>query len=181
MMGPTHRLLGLTTYLAALPLIPGNGWQHAAGLVIAGATSNGKLSPDLDGYDGWEDVIPGPHRGPMHYPELVALATVLLTAGTWAAGQAHPLLASVLGAWLGLSIGIGWLSHCLGDFLFGKNGLPTLLFGTVGLHLDVDGWFEWWCAVPVLGFAVVTLTAWHLGVDFTVQWREYTFSTAPLR
>jgi hypothetical protein len=178
MMAPAHRMLGLASYLAALPLIPGNGWQHAAGLVVAGATSNGKLSPDIDGYDVYEDFIPGPHRGPMHCPELVTLASAALVALTWWLGQFQP----VVGPWLGASIGIGWLlGHCLGDFAFGKNGLPTLLFGTIGLRLDVDGWVEWWVAVPVLGFTVVTLATWHAGVDFVVMWDGRTFSTTGFR
>ncbi len=182
MMHPGHRLAGVASRLAVIPLIPAANWQHVAGVVISGACAHGRLSPDVDGADGWEDVIPGPHRGPMHYPELVLIASGLLTALTWWLGQFAPApFGSWFGPWLGASIGIGWLSHCLGDMAFGKNGLPTLLFGTVGMRWDVDGWAEWWIAVPVLGFAVVTLASWHLGVDFTVTWEGRTFSTAGFR
>lgn len=141
MMGESHSRAGVVTWFAlttAQTVRVGEGpdvWQVAAGAVLVAATSRGWLSPDADGHRWLGKVIPGGHRGPLHCPDLVCAVGALL----WylsASSPAHFAVGAVI---------IGWLSHLLGDALFG--GVPFFVLGArrrYGLRLDTDGWFERW-------------------------------------
>ena len=136
------------------------------------------------------------HRRFMHWPGipaavLAAAAGGALTAtpaGRWAVTRlagilptwvtdvpAHaPLLSSAAGyvPWAALVAGVAvaWLSHILGDFVFGQGnpryglpkGIPLILWwGHVGLGLKADGRVEktfGWLLVPAAGWL-----AWQVG------------------
>jgi len=168
-MGPTHRLLGAsagTAWAVQQHLSPA---QTAIGIGLAVLTSAGHTSPDVDQAWLWhraDDVLPdellgrgGPmqHRGIMHWwglPLAAALAATLLlpAAARWAAGAALA----------------GWVSHLVGDLLFGKPdvrssrgpGIPVLpWWGHIGLGLGVDGVLE---RVVVQRLALPCLLAWQV-------------------
>lgn len=164
MMGESHSRagvvawFGLTTWQAA-----GGGealdvWQVASGAILVAATARGWLSPDADGHRWLGKVIPGGHRGPLHCPDLVSAVGVLL----WhlsVASSAHFAVGAVV---------VGWLSHLLGDALFG--GVPFLVLGgrrRYGLRLDTDGWFERWVVRRLL--LVMALAAGVLALATAVD------------
>lgn len=139
MMGPTHRcfgaLCGATAAAAA-----GQDWSMVAmtGLV-ATATSHGWSSPDMDQTRPWvtvRQVLPNPldnllnHRAITHWWGVPVLAW-------W--GMAH---LAPQAQWPAYALLIGWVSHLLGDFIFGK--LPVLPWGgwCIGLGLDTGGFIE---------------------------------------
>lgn len=141
MMGESHSRAGVLTWFGVATWQATQGrealdvWQVASGAILVGATARGWLSPDADGHRWLGKIIPGGHRGPLHCPDLVFAVGALLW---WlsAASPAHFAVGAVV---------IGWLSHLLGDALFG--GVPFLVLGArrrYGLHLDTDGWFERW-------------------------------------
>jgi hypothetical protein len=140
MMGPTHRLAGSLAGVA-VSSVAGQPWSIVAmsGLV-ASATSHGWASPDIDQTEPWvmaRRALPSPadrllnHRALSHWWGLPV-------AAAWFAGG---LPAEA--AWPAWMLIVGWSSHLVGDFVFGK--IPVLPFPdspTVGLGLDTGGFLE---------------------------------------
>lgn len=135
MMGPTHRLFGAFCG-AAVAALAGEPWVMVAmTALVATSTSNGPTSPDLDQSEGWRTLtraLPSTlrkHRGLTHWPELPLLAWLLL-------GQLPPDA-----RWPAYAVLIGWVSHLIGDAIF---GYVPVLFGRfeVGLGLKTDGFVE---------------------------------------
>ncbi len=148
-MGATHR----SSSVALLGLALTQGWpplQTGAGVLIALAVAGGRLSPDLDQYRGWrlaDKILPDEvlgHGGPMrrgitHWwgiPLAVGIATFAVPQGL---------------RWLVLSVLAGWVSHLVGDFIFGRAdafshrgpGIPLApWWGHVGLGYDAGGTTE---------------------------------------
>lgn len=131
-------------------------------------TSGGWLSPDAD--HTWLSWVPGGHRGLTHWPALPAALWLLAEQG-WLPFDDRPV---ILGLYLGTAA--GWLSHDLGDLLFGKAspsrppGIPLL------------GWTGYLGLDDLLGFTLrsggtvahlvatrgsVVLVAWEL-----ICWRQ---------
>jgi len=153
----THYLGGAASGLAlastlALPLP-----QAALSTGLAAVTAGGRFSPDMDQYKWWRTadlLLPdellgggGPlqHRGITHWWGLPALAAY--------AAWHH----AVLSWWVGALL-IGWISHLVGDFVFGKKlwgqcagGIPLLPWTEhIGLGLDSGGWLDRFVASPAL-------------------------------
>ena len=139
MLGPSHRILGALAG-ALYGSTAGMGWRATAvAAVVATAVSNGPTSPDMDQTDGWQSVarMTGPlsrvfaHRHVTHWFGWPVLA--------WWQVTAHlPPIAR----WAAYALIVGWASHLVGDFVFGK--LPLLPWGGpwVGLGLDTGGVIE---------------------------------------
>jgi hypothetical protein len=106
-----HELLAVTLALALLPT-----GRPVEAIIVGGIgvmTAGGRLSPDVDQY---VDRIP--HRGPTHTVEYVAAALAL----AW-------ILLAPIGGWpVATGLTLGWGSHLLGDWMFGRTGIPTILF-----------------------------------------------------
>lgn len=140
MNGRTHRALAAATWLATAQSLGVTGWAAVAAVGPAVAFSAGPTSPDLDNtrFAKWMDgLIPGPdpfgHRRLAHWwaPPLAAA----LTCNRMGEGWPRTLL---------LAACVGWLSHLLGDLVFGKRGMGTPRGVPVA---------PWW---------------WHVGVGFKV-------------
>jgi membrane-bound metal-dependent hydrolase YbcI (DUF457 family) len=162
-MAPTHRLAG--TWSGALyGWHIGLPWWACVGTAAAATlTSAGILSPDADQFKGWRRVDkyapdellgwggPLKHRGITHWPALPVAA-------------AYALHAATLSTWLTLllwALIIGWVSHLLLDFVWGRafgdrgRGVPLLGWtGYVGLGLDAGGVTEWLFRVGLVGAAL---------------------------
>jgi membrane-bound metal-dependent hydrolase YbcI (DUF457 family) len=163
MMATTHRLTGAAAGLA-VATATGTGLVHTAvTTAIATVTAAGFTSPDIDQQGGWravDAVLPdelaghgGPfrHRGLAHWwglPVLAGFVAVRTVPLQW--------------QWLVGAALIGWCSHLVGDFVFGKAsryqgrgpGIPIApWWWHVGLGLDTGGWLE--AAVRRLGLPAV--------------------------
>lgn len=142
MDGPQHRKLGAAAGIALAAYLHAPWWQVPVVVVIAAGTSYGFASPDVDQAPWWHRmnrVLPDEwfcdggfldHRKITHWPGWPLIAGALALAFLPVVAQA-PYLA----------LCVAWLSHHLGDFLFGKGGIPLLPWGAwrVGLELDQDG------------------------------------------
>lgn len=186
MDGKSHRVLGLATFAASLPVLPVHGPVAAvtAGLLAVASSSGRLLSPDAD--QGWlwqlidrllpderilDDNGPMQHRGITHWwawPAL-ALATAYLVPTAVTVGinghlttfTATPVLAG---------LGLGWASHVLGDFLVGaagqgrEAGVPLApWWWWVGTGAKCGGITEWvvtGLALPAAGYLIGA----HLGL-----------------
>lgn len=139
MMGPTHRMFGALCG-AATATTAGQQWEMIAMTsVVATATAHGWSSPDVDQTELWvkvRKVIPHPvddllnHRALTHWWGLPALA--------WWGIQNMPVEAQ----WPAFALLIGWVSHLLGDVIFGKLPVDPMGRWTFGLGLDTDGFLE---------------------------------------
>lgn len=136
MLGPTHRafggLAGVTLAAAA-----GQPWPMVAMTgIVATATSNGPASPDMDQTRTWRRVtavLPRGmrrHRGLTHWWGLPVAAWVLVQQ---LPPDAH---------WPAYALLAGWVSHLVGDFVFGR--LPLLPWGgpSFGVGLGTGGFVE---------------------------------------
>lgn len=171
MMATTHRLTGAAAGLA-VATATGAGLVHTAvTTAIATVTAAGFTSPDIDQQSSWRTVdalVPdelaghgGPlrHRGLAHWwglPVLIGFLAVRTVPEQW--------------QWLVGAALVGWCSHLIGDFVFGKAnrrqgrgpGIPLApWWWHVGLGLDTGGWLESavrWLGLPVvLTWQVLTL------------------------
>jgi hypothetical protein len=152
MMGLTHRLAGVCAGLAYAQLAHLRPLEAFGSMVVAAATAAGSTSPDLDQKWAWhaaDDVLPdevlghgGPmrHRGLAHWWGLPAVAAILL-----------PPLVPISLRWAVWAAIMGWSSHLIGDFLFGKPavmqgrgpGIPLApWWGHVGIGMDTGGRLE---------------------------------------
>lgn len=137
MMGPSHRLLGGLAG-AGVASLAGQSWAMVAMTsLVATATSNGPTSPDLDQHPAIERVLSrvlGPlvtHRyGLLHWWGLPLLAWLSVAqVPTEARWPAHALL-------------LGWVSHLVGDLVFGQLAIFPWGGPRFGLGLDTDGFLE---------------------------------------
>lgn len=164
----SHNLLGAVSGLALGTASGWPWWQTLIASGLASVTSDGPTSPDGDQYKLWKTIdrwVPdellgkgGPlqHRGISHWWGLPVLAGLLV----W--------LAPGWVRWALLALVVGWASHLVGDFVFGKRdpwsgrgpGIPTApWWGHVGVGLKSGGRVERWLAAPAI--AVVGLwLAW---------------------
>jgi hypothetical protein len=168
-MGATHRLLGASSGAAWASQQHLTAPQATIGIALAVLTSAGHTSPDVDQSWLWhraDQVLPdellgrgGPmqHRGLMHWWGLplaaaLAVATLLPSAAGWAVGAALA----------------GWVSHLVGDLLFGKPdvrssrgpGIPLMPWWChVGLGIGVDGVLE---RIVVQRLALPALLIWQV-------------------
>lgn len=137
-MGPTHRLFGALAG-AGVATAAGQPWAMVAMTsLVATATSHGWSSPDLDQTEPWQKLgrWSGPlgqlfaHRHLTHWWGLAVLAWV---------GAGHLPADS---RWPAVALLAGWVSHLVGDAIFGK--IPLLPWGGyfVGLGLDTGGFIE---------------------------------------
>lgn len=129
-------------------------------ITLVTITSGGKLSPDCDQYKFWRwarTIEAGQHRMLTHWwglPALALLACAMLPA----------LVSDIVSRWA-----FGWLSHLLGDFVFGDAcnkhgaGIPMLPWGChVGLlgrrnGLKSDGALAKICQWIILPLGLVHL------------------------
>lgn len=135
MLGLQHRLFGSLTgasYAAAVGYPLSMVVLHG---LAASATANGSYSPDMDQSKTWRRVtrlLPSQwsrHRGLSHWPELPFLAFL-----------AAPNLPADA-RWVAYAFLLGWVSHIVGDAIFGK--IPVLFGNTyVGLGLETGGGIE---------------------------------------
>lgn len=151
-----HRAVGVAAVLAVAhypvgPHLP--WWALSAATAAAAVTSGGWTSPDVDNQGMAkaadrllpDEILGG--GGPLGHRQLAHSVTlpVAALAAWWLYVPAVPLLVVALawGAWL------GWVSHLVGDAVFGmagighRKGVPLLLWwGHVGVGLRADGVIE---------------------------------------
>jgi len=156
-MGPSHRLAGVASWLAYADVTHTVGLPLVGGVVIAAATSHGRLSPDTDMYPPLKGVVA--HRGITHFwvwPVLLYLAALGSGAWWW-----------VLGA-----VAVGWGSHVVTDAVFGR--VPVWPSRRLGLRLRTGGPVEYGVAVPVFIVACGWL-GWHaLAPSTAPSWGDIT-------
>ena len=143
MLGPSHLLLGATTYAAYGVYTHAPLTQIALGAVVATATAHGVLSPDMDQrvlFTATQEAL-GPISRPIEHRQITHLWWLPVVAWVWWL----PVLDAGT-VWAATALLIGWFSHIVGDFVFGgKKKIPLLLPGwgpRVGLPLRTDGWIE---------------------------------------
>lgn len=139
MMGPTHKvwaaLAGAATAYVQTHSIP----MIALSAVVATGSATGWTSPDIDQTAPWRAVA-------RRMPRLVQRAMGHRHVTHWfglpvAAWFAIPLFPAEA-RWAATALLVGWVSHLLGDLLFGK--IPLLPTGrwAVGLTFDTGGRVE---------------------------------------
>lgn len=136
MLGATHRITGALTGAAYAAALSEDRRLIVIAAIAASATSNGPISPDLDQTRAWRaipDWAPSwirRHRGITHWWGLPVLAWA--TLDSWCPPEAH---------WTVRFLLLGWASHILGDFIFGK--IPLLPWGAyAGAGLKTGGFWE---------------------------------------
>jgi hypothetical protein len=174
MLGPTHRVFGALcgAYVATASGAPYETVAMTA--IVATATAHGWSSPDVDQTAAWRTVagvMPGPMRSLLAHRRLTHWWGV--PAGAWLLCQ-HM---SPDARWPVVAILIGWVSHLVGDAVFGK--VPLLPWGVcVGLGLRTGGFLETGRARlfgrdrAVIPFgptrlAIAAATAWLLAAPLT--------------
>lgn len=140
MMGPTHRLFGALCGAGMASVSGADPTMTMLTALVSTATAHGWSSPDLDQTDAWRAaarLLPSrvraltAHRRLTHWWGLPVLAYLLLLPTLPEAAQ-----------WPATALLCGWVSHLVGDAIFGT--LPLLPWGgpTVGLGLDTGGFIE---------------------------------------
>lgn len=161
MMGPSHRVAGVVAWLAASPQLGTHGSiaYTLAGTVFAGATANGRLSPDADRYPWLTKIIPGGHRGILHWwlPTVIVLWHAIHMTGPY--------------QWQVAAVSIGWASHIATDGIFGRIPIWPRIFKRsksrwryAGLSLSTGGKIERWVAVPAFILVGLWLVLSSLGL-----------------
>lgn len=134
MDGNPHRVFAVAAEVAWVAASGAPLWVALAGAPLAAAVSAGPTSPDIDNTRNWRAVLstfPGRadnkvlgHRRITHWWGWPALAAYLLVG----ADQGEI-------GWVAWALIIGWSSHIIGDFCFGKGGydiprgVPVLPWG----------------------------------------------------
>lgn len=136
MLGAGHRLFGGLAGAAYATALGQPAWQVCMTSLVATATSNGPTSPDMDQTDEWRTWTKAApkairrHRGITHWWGLPALGWLCATE-----------LLPPEGQWPAYALLVGWISHVVGDAIFGK--IPLSPWGMyVGLGLDTGGFLE---------------------------------------
>lgn len=155
MMGPTHRLFGGLAGVTAATLTDQPWSMVAMSGIVATASAHGWLSPDVDQTKPWVtvrkmlppfcDQLLNHRTGISHWWGLPVLAW-------W--GISH-LPAEA--AWPATVLLIGWVSHLVGDFLFGSLALLPGGGPTFGLGLATGGVIENRLARPVIALGIVAV------------------------
>ena len=137
MMGPSHRIFGALFGATYASLARLDTAEMIAATIISTTMSFGASSPDMDQLSKWKKFATATgmgwllaHRHLTHWWGLPLFAL-------W------PLLSiDESSRWVFWALWLGWVSHLVGDFIFGK--LPMLPWGKpyIGLGLDTDGWLE---------------------------------------
>jgi len=166
MMGTTHRLTGVCAGLAYAQVAHLGPLELFGSMVLAAGTAAGRTSPDLDQRWAWrfvDGVLPDEalgHGGPMRHRGLAHWWGLPLAAALTLPALVRPEL-----RWVVWALIVGWCSHLIGDFVFGKPsvmqargpGIPVApWWGHLGLGLDTGGRLErctQWILLPAL-FAV---------------------------
>lgn len=136
MLGTSHRLLG---FLSGVTVAHTTGQRLPMTVVsglVASATSHGWASPDLDQTRPWirlRQAMPRKAARVMNHRQLTHWWAIPLIVG--AVVVVRPSTVAVL-------LLTGWVSHLVGDFVFGD--LPVVPGGRrrVGLGLDTGGFTE---------------------------------------
>lgn len=177
MMGPSHRLLGALAG-AAVTSAGGHSWSMvAAGALIGQATAHGWPSPDMDQTKPWRALagVSGPlrpmfahRRGLSHWWGLPA---------AWWTGIGH-LPADA--RWVFVALLAGWVSHLLGDLVFGKLYLFPWGGPGLGLELRTDGFIEDG-SVRFGGrkFTVIPFGPTRVAITLALGWVLYATPTLP--
>lgn len=140
MMGPTHRLFGAVSGAGMAAVSGVDATMTMLTALVATATSHGWSSPDVDQTEAWRaaaKVLPGraraiaAHRRLSHWWGLPALVYLFALPGLPETAQ-----------WPATALLCGWVSHLVGDAIFGA--LPAFPWGgpTFGLGLDTGGFLE---------------------------------------
>lgn len=120
----THHLFGAYAGAGVAWAVHQQPWQIVASTAIAATFAGGELSPDMDQYKAWRKLdkwLPdellgrgGPlqHRGISHWWGLPVLVAIGVAIGQHLSPAPFWFL-----AWAVL---VGWSSHLVGDFVFGK-------------------------------------------------------------
>lgn len=194
MNGPGHYLLGAAcaleaANLTALPII-----QTTVVLLVASSTAHGAWSPDIDQRLIWtgreqtaehrarwgvSHLFPEGTRGHRYITHLWwwPLLFSVYTLGSWWMARISPSVytlndwrVALAWSWLpAAGLTIGWGSHLLGDFLFGKDtGIPMTPYGRhVGLKVfKVGQGTERFTTAAVLPAAVALESYLELGGHF---------------
>lgn len=140
MLGPTHRTLGFLCGVAVASAADQPWSMVAMSGLVASATSHGWASPDVDQTEPWVRVrqaLPKPHARLLNHRCLSHWWGLPLAA--YPAAQVGLPAEAV---WPATMLLVGWVSHLLGDLLFGE--LPVDPWGrrTAGLGLDTGGFLE---------------------------------------
>ena len=154
-----HRLLGATSGLGLAAI---GGLHPVEACVLAGTAALVAPWPDVDQRRWWRESFgqwrPLQHRRLTHWWGLPTLALLLFFV---VSGPVAWLLGAAL---------VGWYSHLVGDWMFGKRG-PAITgwrgpgiplapwWGYHGLGLRCGGNIEKYAAWPVLAVALVVQTA----------------------
>lgn len=145
MDGNPHRVFAAASWVLAATAAGTPGWIVATGLIPATALSAGFSSPDIDNTPLWRKMLkyfPGKldnkilgHRRLTHWWGWPAYLMHLLH-------QAGPTSMPTIVYWLLWAMLTGWVSHIVGDFVFGQGGRGTpkgvplvLWFAHVGVGL----------------------------------------------
>lgn len=152
MLSSTHRLTGTAAGLTLATVLQAGPGYAAMMAGIATLTAAGVTSPDIDQRGGWrlvDRLLPdelaghaGPlrHRGVTHWwglPVIVGYLVRPTVPQQW--------------RWLTAAALIGWCSHLVGDFVFGKAntrqgrgpGIPLApWWWHIGIGLDTGGTLE---------------------------------------
>lgn len=140
-MGPSHRLFGALAG-AALAHYTGRPFADVTmAALVASSTAHGWSSPDMDQTKPWRAagrLLPGEahhlaaHRtGLSHWWGLPVLMWFLVIQHLPAGAE-----------WPATVLLIGWVSHLLGDLVFGKLALYPWGGPSFGLELDTGGFIE---------------------------------------
>jgi hypothetical protein len=181
MLASTHRLTGTAAGLSTAIAIGATPVQILLSGALASVTAAGVTSPDIDQQGGWklaDKLLPdewlghgGPfrHRGLAHWWGLPVLA----------AWFGLPAVPDEL-RWFALALLVGWISHLLGDFLFGKAnrrqgrgpGIPVApWWWYLGIGLDTGGSAERFTRRFLLpGLIAGLLVVWAVGQGWLGTW-----------
>lgn len=137
MMGPSHRLFGALFGATYASMIAADTPTLVASTIISTTMAYGASSPDMDQTKTWKKFsthsgLSGllAHRHLTHWWGLAVLAV-------------FPILGLAPETrWVFWALWLGWVSHLVGDFIFGK--IPLLPWGRpyFGIGLKTDGWIE---------------------------------------
>lgn len=139
MMGPSHRLLGALCG-AVVGSSAGHDWPMVAmTAIVASTTAHGPTSPDLDQSGPWRAAqrLSGPfsalfrHRSGLSHWWGVPVAAWLAIGQLPAPTQ-----------WVAVALLTGWVSHLIGDFVFGRLHLLPWGGPSFGFSLRTDGFIE---------------------------------------
>lgn len=137
MMGPSHRLFGALFGAGFASLAGADTPTMVAATLISTAMSYGNSSPDMDQDAGWKEISSKTGMGWLLAHRHLTHWWGIPLALAWPITAIDPAQ-----QWPFWALWLGWVSHLVGDFIFGK--LPLLPWGGVwlGIGLKTDGLLE---------------------------------------